>query len=245
MARWKVHCRLPISDNWTFYASSQLNFTGKKAKLRFVPPFGWLRVNVHGSSMAHWKACGRLPINAKWTLTVEALWADIGRNHGDMQCQVQKSWEEMFKNLVFFVHQILGEGRPNFLGGICKSTYFRPTGQVRLRSHGWSFIYADKIKKYSGHNSYIPWHIYRNTCQHVPAFCIILNVVNMWEVLVSLYWVELYFIMLVVWDCCSDWCNCVYRFTMLDVVMASQFSCVVQRRDEWWHMAVESTLIHN
>jgi len=22
MARWKAHCRLPISDNWTFFASS-------------------------------------------------------------------------------------------------------------------------------------------------------------------------------------------------------------------------------
>jgi len=36
----------------------------KTAKLCFVPPFGELRGNVHGSSMARWKAGGRLPISA-------------------------------------------------------------------------------------------------------------------------------------------------------------------------------------
>jgi len=30
------------------------------------PPFGGLRGNVQGSSMAHWKARGRLPIGANW-----------------------------------------------------------------------------------------------------------------------------------------------------------------------------------
>ena len=33
----------------------------------FVPPFGGLRGNVHGSSMARWKARGRLPIGDNWT----------------------------------------------------------------------------------------------------------------------------------------------------------------------------------
>ena len=32
----------------------------------FVPPFGGLRGNAHGSSMARWKARGRLPISANW-----------------------------------------------------------------------------------------------------------------------------------------------------------------------------------
>jgi len=32
-----------------------------------VPPFGGVRGNVHGSSMARWKARGRLPISANWT----------------------------------------------------------------------------------------------------------------------------------------------------------------------------------
>ena len=62
----------------------KLNFTGTKRYRVFVPPFGGLRGNVHGSSMASWKARGRLPISANWTfllaITVEAMWADIGRN---------------------------------------------------------------------------------------------------------------------------------------------------------------------
>ena len=62
----------------------------KTAKSRFVPPFGGLRGNVHGSSMARWKARGRLPISANGTffslaITIEALPADIGR-----KCGVQK-----------------------------------------------------------------------------------------------------------------------------------------------------------
>ena len=32
-----------------------------------MPPFGGLRGNVHGSSMARWKARGRLPIGANRT----------------------------------------------------------------------------------------------------------------------------------------------------------------------------------
>ena len=39
----------------------------KIAKSSFVPLFGWLRGNVHSSSMARWKARGRLPISAYWT----------------------------------------------------------------------------------------------------------------------------------------------------------------------------------
>jgi len=43
-----------------------------------------LRGNAQRTSMARWKARWRLPINANWTflpaLTVEALWADIGRH---------------------------------------------------------------------------------------------------------------------------------------------------------------------
>ena len=45
-----------------------------------------LRGNVHSSSMGRWKARGRLPIGANElfspAITVEALWADIGRNCG-------------------------------------------------------------------------------------------------------------------------------------------------------------------
>jgi len=42
-----------------------LNFIGaKEAKSRFVPLFGGLRGNAHGSSMARWKARDRLPVSA-------------------------------------------------------------------------------------------------------------------------------------------------------------------------------------
>ena len=39
----------------------------------FVPPFGGLRGNVHGSSMARWKARGRLPISANGTFVLQLL----------------------------------------------------------------------------------------------------------------------------------------------------------------------------
>jgi len=65
--------------------SREIEFHFHKQRYRvFVPPFGGLTVNVHGSSMARWKARDRLPISASWTfslaMTVEALWADICQN---------------------------------------------------------------------------------------------------------------------------------------------------------------------
>jgi len=43
----------------------KLNFTGTNSDIAFLcHPFGGLRGNVHGSSMARWKARGRLPISA-------------------------------------------------------------------------------------------------------------------------------------------------------------------------------------
>ena len=48
--------------------SREVEFYWHKQRYRvFVPPFGGLRGNVHGSSMARWKARGRLPIGAYWT----------------------------------------------------------------------------------------------------------------------------------------------------------------------------------
>jgi len=48
--------------------STEVEFYWHKQRYRvFVPPFGGLGVNVHGSTMAHWKARGRLPISATWT----------------------------------------------------------------------------------------------------------------------------------------------------------------------------------
>ena len=48
--------------------STEVEFYWHKERYRvFVPPFGGLRGNVHGSSMARWKARGRLSIRANWT----------------------------------------------------------------------------------------------------------------------------------------------------------------------------------
>ena len=48
--------------------STEVEFYWHKQRYRvFVPPFGGLRGNVHGSSMARWKARGRLHIGANWT----------------------------------------------------------------------------------------------------------------------------------------------------------------------------------
>ena len=39
-----------------------------------MPPFGELRGNVHGSSMARWKARGRLPISANGAFFRQLSW---------------------------------------------------------------------------------------------------------------------------------------------------------------------------
>ena len=65
----------PTIHLWIIRQRNDVNFVGdffdriwillaKTAKSRFVPPFGGLRGNVHGSSMARWKARGRLPTSA-------------------------------------------------------------------------------------------------------------------------------------------------------------------------------------
>ena len=49
-------------------SSREVEFYWHKQRYRvFVPPFGGLRGNVHGSSMARWKARGRLLIGDNWT----------------------------------------------------------------------------------------------------------------------------------------------------------------------------------
>jgi len=51
--------------------------------------------------------------------------------------------EKVVQNLMFFLRPKFW-GSPKLYEGICKST---PTGQVWLTSYGWSFIYADEVKK--------------------------------------------------------------------------------------------------
>jgi len=56
----------------------------KCKNFRFEPPFGGLKVNVHGSSMARWKARCRLPISDNrifsLALTAAALLSEICRS---------------------------------------------------------------------------------------------------------------------------------------------------------------------
>jgi len=48
--------------------SREVEFYWHKQRYRvLVPPFGGLRGNVYGSSMARWKARGRLSIGGNWT----------------------------------------------------------------------------------------------------------------------------------------------------------------------------------
>ena len=109
--------------------SREVEFYWHKQRYRvFVPPFGELRGNVHGSSMARWKARGRLPIRANWTfslaITVEVLWADIGGNFA------------VWKGVGHFRTQISGgKGRPH---------------QRFLASENWSpwaIVWWKKIRK--------------------------------------------------------------------------------------------------
>ena len=52
-----------------------------KKQSRFEPPFGDLRGNVQGSSMARWKAHCRLPVTADWTFFTSLHgWGTIKRN---------------------------------------------------------------------------------------------------------------------------------------------------------------------
>ena len=61
----KKLCSRLLSTKVEFYWQKQQNRV-------FVPPFGGLRGNVHGSSMAGWKARDRLPIRANWNFFVSS-----------------------------------------------------------------------------------------------------------------------------------------------------------------------------
>jgi len=51
----------------------------------FVPPFGGLRGNVHGSSMARWKARCRLPIGDNWFASYHGL-GTMSRYWSKLRC---------------------------------------------------------------------------------------------------------------------------------------------------------------
>ena len=68
--------------------SREVEFYWHKQRYRvFVLPFGGLRGNVHGSSMAHWKARGRLPIGDNWTFFASYHgWGAMSRYWSKFRC---------------------------------------------------------------------------------------------------------------------------------------------------------------
>ena len=68
--------------------SREVEFYWHKQRYRvFLPPYGGLRGNVHGSSMARWKARGWLPISANWTLFASYHgWGAMSRYWSKFRC---------------------------------------------------------------------------------------------------------------------------------------------------------------
>ena len=68
--------------------SREVEFYWHKQRYRvFVSPFGVLRGNVHGSSMARWKARGRLPMSANWTSFASYHgWGAMSRYWSKLRC---------------------------------------------------------------------------------------------------------------------------------------------------------------
>jgi len=61
LAMFNPHIKFEMS---TITCNEEMKGNAKCTNFRFEPPFGGLRGNVHGLSMARWKALGRLPIGA-------------------------------------------------------------------------------------------------------------------------------------------------------------------------------------
>jgi len=70
------------------FFSREVEFYWHKQRYRvFVPPFGGLVSNVHGSFMARWKARGRLPISANWTFFASYHdWGTMSRYWSKLRC---------------------------------------------------------------------------------------------------------------------------------------------------------------
>ena len=68
--------------------STEVEFYWHKQRYRvFVPPFGGLKGNVHGSSMARWKARGRLSIGDNWTFFASYHgWGAMSRYWSKFRC---------------------------------------------------------------------------------------------------------------------------------------------------------------
>ena len=81
LAMINPHVKFEMS---TIICNEEMKGNAKCKNVRFQPPFGGLRGNLHGSSMARWKARCQLPISDNWifslALTTAALLCEICRN---------------------------------------------------------------------------------------------------------------------------------------------------------------------
>ena len=81
LALFNPHSKFKVSS---ITCNEEMKGNTKCKNSRFEPPFGGLRDNAHGSSMARWKACCRLPIRIielfSLALTAAALLSKICQN---------------------------------------------------------------------------------------------------------------------------------------------------------------------
>ena len=95
---WDLLCSTHIFTCVRLPATKKTKGSAKCKDSRPEPPFGGLKGNAHGSSMARWKARGRFLLVLielfSLVLTVEALWENIGRN----RC-VRKGWVTLSANV--------------------------------------------------------------------------------------------------------------------------------------------------
>ena len=74
------------------------NLLEKIAKSRFVPPFGGLRGNIHGSSVARWKARDRFPISANWTFFASCHGWGAMSKYWSKLCCLKGGWVTLSAN---------------------------------------------------------------------------------------------------------------------------------------------------
>ena len=63
LAMFNPHIKFEMS---TITCNEEMKGNAKWKNSRFEPPFGGLKGDTQGSTMARWKARGRLPISANW-----------------------------------------------------------------------------------------------------------------------------------------------------------------------------------
>jgi len=115
---------------------------------------GWVTITKWISAVSGSKVTeiGQL-VGTHCRLTLVFLFVDATFYSGDVRCRVRKSRKKWY---IFYAPNLMRKAPSYFLGAGAfvhvNRYHFRTTDQVWLTSHGWSFNYADEIKKmnYSG-----------------------------------------------------------------------------------------------